>query len=492
MTIGDSTPSGRLAGLPRPGEILAGKYSVEAVLGVGGMAVVVAARHLELDERVALKILLPKYRQNEEIVARFRREARAAVKIKSEHVAKVHDVGTLEDGAPCLVMEYLEGFDLETLISDRGPVARETAVDYVLQGCEALAEAHALGIVHRDLKPANLFLSQGADGKPMIKLLDFGISKVGGMALTRKQASFGTPHYMSPEQLKATDQVDRRADIWAIGAILHELISSRPPFDADDLTELQALVKTGAPRTLREDCPSEPSGLEAAILRCLEKDPALRFATVAELAVAIAPFGSPDAQKLALNVQRVAEATKSRAVVTDPQLERPSTGGPIAPFSSGGSLAGGLSSSGIHSMLQVPATPSSVDALRLSTRTSIAVDDEGRDAPAKPRSTRAAVLVGVLVAVVLLAGIGVKFRPGVLAAAGVTTGGGEKEAAPAATTVASAAPALAPSAAPVASGASSSSVSAIVLSKTPRSATGRPTLQKPTKREPKGVFDDRK
>ena len=490
MTMGDSPPSGRLAGLPRPGEILAGKYSVEAVLGVGGMAVVVAARHLELDERVALKILLPKYRQNEEIVARFRREARAAVKIKSEHVAKVHDVGTLEDGAPCLVMEYLEGLDLESLISDQGPVPRERAVDYVLQGCEALAEAHALGIVHRDLKPANLFLSQGADGKPMIKLLDFGISKVGGMALTRKQSSFGTPHYMSPESLKATDQVDRRADIWAVGAILHELISGRPPFDAEDLAELQALVKTGAPRTLREDCPGEPSGLEAAILRCLEKDPVKRFANVAELANAIAPFGTPEAQKLALNVRRVADATKSRAAVTDPKLERPPT--PMVGFAPGGSLAGGLSSSA-HAALLVPATPSSVEILRVSTRTSIAVDDDGLDH--KPRSTRAAIAVGVLVAVVLLGGIGVKYR-------GTSTfrGFGEPEGRP----VAAAAPpatAAADSAAPVASVtpivvASAQAVpSSNILVKTPSHTSilkGGPAWQKPTKKDPKGVFDDRK
>jgi serine/threonine-protein kinase len=476
---------------------LAGKYSVEAVLGVGGMAVVVAARHLELDERVALKILLPKYRQNEEIVARFRREARAAVKIKSEHVAKVHDVGTLEDGAPCLVMEYLEGLDLESLISDQGPVPRERAVDYVLQACEALAEAHALGIVHRDLKPANLFLSQGADGKPMIKLLDFGISKVGGMALTRKQSSFGTPHYMSPESLKATDQVDRRADIWAVGAILHELISSRPPFDAEDLAELQTLVKTGAPRTLREDCPGEPSGLEAAILRCLEKDPVKRFANVTELANAIAPFGTPEAQKLALNVRRVADATKGRAAVTDPKLERPPT--PMMGFSPGGSLAGGLSS-GAHPALLVPATPSSVEILRVSTRTSIAVDDDGLDHP-KPRGTRAAIAVGVLVAVVLLGGIGVKYR----GSAGFR-GFGEPEARPVAAAASPAVTAPADSATPSASASSASSApivmasaqgipSSSILVKTPSHTSvlkGGPTWQKPTKKDPKGVFDDRK
>jgi serine/threonine-protein kinase len=453
------------------------------------MAVVVAARHLELDERVALKILLPKYRQNEEIVARFRREARAAVKIKSEHVARVHDVGTLEDGAPCLVMEYLEGLDLESLISDQGPVPRERAVDYVLQGCEALAEAHALGIVHRDLKPANLFLSQGADGKPMIKLLDFGISKVGGMALTRKQSSFGTPHYMSPESLKATDQVDRRADIWAVGAILHELISGRPPFDAEDLAELQTLIKTGVPRTLREDCPGEPSGLEAAILRCLEKDPVKRFANVAELANAIAPFGTPEAQKLALNVRRVAEATKSRAAVTDPKLERPPT--PMVGFVPGsqpGSLAGGLSSSGSHSALLIPATPSSVSILRVSTRTSIAVDDDGSDHQ-KPRGTRAAIAVGVLVAVVLLGGIGVKYR-------GTSFRGEEARAvaaSPAASVDAPASASASASASPIVVASTSVVPSSSILVKTPSHALkGTPTWQKPTKKDPRGVFDDRK
>jgi eukaryotic-like serine/threonine-protein kinase len=503
MTIGDAS-AGRLAGLPRPGEILAGKYSVEAVLGVGGMAVVVAARHLELDERVALKILLPKYRQNEEIVARFRREARAAVKIKSEHVAKVHDVGTLEDGAPCLVMEYLEGLDLETLISDQGPVPRERAVDYVLQGCEALAEAHALGIVHRDLKPANLFLSQGADGKPMIKLLDFGISKVGGMALTLKQSSFGTPHYMSPESLRATDQVDLRADIWAVGAILHELISGRPPFDADDLETLQALVKKGKPRTLREDCPNEPSGLEAAILRCLEKDPVKRFANVAELANAIAPFGTPEAQKLAVNVHRVAEATKGRAAVVDPQLERPGT--PMATFVPGGTLAAGLSASGVHSALLVPQTPQSLDVLGVETRSSIAIDDDRSDQGA-PRGTRAAVAVGVLVAVVLLGGIGVKYS-GARASDGSDgkTTGATASAAPNAGnagdagSVGNAGAVEAPIVASGASGAAgkpSVAPASSVILKTPPLArepaiTGRPMWQKPIKSDPKGVFDDRK
>ncbi len=397
--------SSRLAGLPTAGEILAGKYMVEAVLGVGGMAVVVAARHLDLDERVALKILLPKYRTNEEIVARFRREARAAVKIKSEHVARVHDVGTLEDGAPCLVMEYLDGLDLESLLDDLGRIDRRDAVDYILEACEALAEAHSLGVVHRDLKPANLFLAQRADGTSSIKLLDFGISKVAGAGrgLTRKRSSFGTPHYMSPEQLRATEDVDARADVWAMGAILQELITGHPPFDSDDLTELQALIKTGAPVPLRERVPDAPSGLEAVVLRCLAKEPEQRVQSVAEMALALAPFGSPRAVALAEGVLRVAEATRNRAAVVDAAMQRPPT--PIA-FSPAVTPPAPRSD---PSSVKPPATSSGrpiADLMKMSTKTSITVDGSADDTGTLTETTRlrgrAAMVVGALAAVPLL------------------------------------------------------------------------------------------
>src|SRR4051812_31818578 len=167
--------------MPAPveaGRILAGKYRVERVLGEGGMGVVVAAMHLELEERVALKFLLPQMANNAEYVARFVREARAAAKIRSPHVARVSDVGRLEDGSPYMVMEYLEGADLARYLEQHGRLALEEAVTYVLQVCEALAEAHPIGIVHRDLKPGNLFRVQLSDGSPSIKVLDFGISKM--------------------------------------------------------------------------------------------------------------------------------------------------------------------------------------------------------------------------------------------------------------------------------------------------------------------------
>jgi serine/threonine-protein kinase len=233
------------------GDVLAGKYRVDKIIGMGGMGVVVGAHHLELDERVALKFLLPEALANDEAVARFAREARAAVKIKNEHVARVSDVGRLPNGAPYMVMEYLEGVDLATLIKQRGQLSVAEVVDYVLQACEALAEAHCIGIIHRDLKPSNLFIIRRSDGSICVKLLDFGISKVvglvgsgGDMGMTRTAAVMGSPLYMSPEQMESSRNVDARTDIWAAGVILYELLSGRPPFEGDTLPEICVKIAT--------------------------------------------------------------------------------------------------------------------------------------------------------------------------------------------------------------------------------------------------------
>jgi serine/threonine-protein kinase len=281
-----------------PGDVLAGKYRVDRILGEGGMGVVVAAHHIQLDERVAIKFLVRGAMTNAEAVARFDREARAAVKIKSEHVARVIDVGRLESGAPYMVMEYLEGGDLAAWLSARGPLQLDQAVEFILQACEALAEAHVLGIIHRDLKPANLFCVRRSDGQLTIKVLDFGISKLtapdvaGGSnpSLTRTSATMGTPIYMSPEQVRSSRSVDARTDIWALGVILYELLAGRPPFHADSMMELAVKIATEPlPRlsTLRADV---PPGLEAVIGRCTEKDPNRRFSHVGELALALVPF----------------------------------------------------------------------------------------------------------------------------------------------------------------------------------------------------------
>jgi serine/threonine-protein kinase len=293
----------------REGEILAGKYRVDRVLGAGGMGVVVAAHHLELDERVALKFLLPEVATHGEAVARFAREARAAVKIKSEHVARVTDVGKLESGAPYMVMEYLEGSDLSAWLAERGRLPSEQAVEFVLQACEAIAEAHALGIVHRDLKPANLFVTRRPDGALSIKVLDSGISKAtalggfGSGAMTRTSALMGSPLYMSPEQMQSSRDVDPRSDIWSLGIILYELVSGKQPFVADTMPELVLRVVHGAPASpLRSLCPDLAPGLERVIERCLQKDRRARFASVSELALALAPFGPARSR---LSVERI-------------------------------------------------------------------------------------------------------------------------------------------------------------------------------------------
>jgi eukaryotic-like serine/threonine-protein kinase len=286
---------------PREGDILAGKFRIERVLGVGGMGMVVSAMHIHLDERVAIKFLLPEALANAEAVARFGREARAAVKIKSEHVARVIDVGALETGAPYMVMELLRGNDLSVVIREQGALPVPVAVQYVLQACEALAEAHAIGIVHRDLKPANLFLTARADGSPCIKVLDFGISKVasasgGGsdMGMTRTQSIMGSPLYMSPEQMASSRDVDQRADVWAIGCVLYELTTGRVPFEAETMPQLCTLILHHEPPHPRRVRPEVPDALAEVILHCLRKDRAQRYANVAALAMDLAGF-SPDA-----------------------------------------------------------------------------------------------------------------------------------------------------------------------------------------------------
>jgi serine/threonine protein kinase len=312
-----------------PGQILAGKYRIERVLGRGGMGVVVAARHMQLDEQVALKFLLPEALANQDAVKRFEREARAAVKIKSEHVARVTDVGTLESGSPYMVMEYLSGNDLGEYLHQKGPLSAEEAIESVLQACEAIAEAHSMGIIHRDLKPANLFRIVRADGTPSIKVLDFGISKVqGDHAMTHTSSMMGSPQYMSPEQMTAAKTVDARADIWAMGVILLELLTGKTPFDGDTIPELcVAILHTEAP-PLSRFRPELAIDLELVITRALKKNREDRFANIAEFATALAPFGSPSATISAERIRRVMGVNPERGartmlVGTGPNVDEP-------------------------------------------------------------------------------------------------------------------------------------------------------------------------
>ncbi|MEO8875367.1 MAG: serine/threonine-protein kinase, partial [Polyangiaceae bacterium] len=295
------------------GEILAGKYRVERLLGAGGMGVVVLARHIQLDQLVAVKFLLAESLKNPKVVARFEREARAVVKLKGDHVARVLDVGVMETGAPYIVMEYLEGEDLANAVERRGQLPIAEAVDYLLQTCEALAEAHALGIVHRDLKPGNLFLTKRVDGKGLVKVLDFGISKLEGdrenLTLTHTTEVLGSPKYMSPEQLRASRFADARSDIWSLGVILYELITADMPFLAETLAHLCALVISDQPRPMRSLRPDIPPGIEAIILRCMEKDPNKRFQNVSDLAMALDPFTSTLQTSAAQRIQAVAASS---------------------------------------------------------------------------------------------------------------------------------------------------------------------------------------
>jgi eukaryotic-like serine/threonine-protein kinase len=283
-----------------PGQVLSGKFRVERLLGVGGMGVVLEATHLQLHERVALKFLLPHAVKDHAAVSRFEREARAAVKLKNEHVVRVMDVGTLDDGAPYMVMELLQGKDLAHIIKELGRLPVPVAVEYFTQICDAVGEAHALGIVHRDLKPENVFVTQKANGTPVLKVLDFGISKMTGdvLSLTKTTQVMGSPYYMSPEQLRASKDVDQRSDIWSLGAIFYEMLTGRVPFEADSLMELCTRVLESNPApisTIRDDVPPE---IIRVVEGCLTKDREQRFRTVNavlqsfEPTMAINPTGS--------------------------------------------------------------------------------------------------------------------------------------------------------------------------------------------------------
>ncbi len=302
-----SDESSRQGRLPRAGEVIAGNFVVERTLGVGGMGGVFAARDVQLNRRVAVKVMLPHLTSNAEFAGRFMREAKAASSLHSNHVARVYDAGYAADGSPYMVMELLAGKDLDDHVRARGPLPVHEAVGCVLEACDAIAEAHRRGIVHRDLKPSNLFVAEQPGHAPKIKVLDFGISKQTNLdagpgaeatQLTATDSTLGSPHYMSPEQLRSSKKVDRRADIWSLGVILHKILTGHLAFETDSIGAHLVAIVTESPKPLRLHRPDAPPELEAVILRCLQKDLPRRYQNVGQLALALAPFAPPTAHAI--------------------------------------------------------------------------------------------------------------------------------------------------------------------------------------------------
>ena len=271
----------------RPGEIIDGKYRIDDQIGEGGMGVVLAVTHLLLGKRYAIKLLRPAVLTMPGVAQRFLREARATSQLKSEHVGAVIDVGEIATGEPYIVMERLDGEDLGCVLA-RAPLDPWIAVNYILQASEGLAEAHAAGMVHRDIKPANLFLTRRRDGTRLVKLLDFGIATEQNEVsrLTESFSVMGSPHYMSPEQLRSAKIVDARSDLWSIGVTLYQLISGSLPFEDVTFPALAIKIATEPHEPLK----NLPLGLAAVIDRCLEKSADARYQDISELASALAPF----------------------------------------------------------------------------------------------------------------------------------------------------------------------------------------------------------
>ncbi len=356
-----------------PGTVLLGKYRIVRTLGMGGMGVVVQAEHVTLGSTVAMKFLLPQFATVSDAAERFVREARAASRIASDHVAHVLDVGTLPEASdvPYMVMEYLEGQDLSRALKSGHRFTIEEAIDYIIQAAEALAEAHRERIIHRDVKPANLFLTRYADGTPLVKVLDFGISKIaqdaqiGDMGLTKTTAVLGSGYYMSPEQMRSAKSVDTRTDIYALGVCIFELLTGSPPFTADNFAELCLKVAMDPPTPMRLRRPDVPEALAEVIAKAYARSPDDRYPTMGAFVAALAPWASPHSYPAIEQVGRISARMGDRGTMSSvpamapagsmPPPPMPSLSSPLSSSSSGAVAAAGPLSKSVSSPSGAPA-----------------------------------------------------------------------------------------------------------------------------------------
>jgi eukaryotic-like serine/threonine-protein kinase len=389
-------PQIALPDVPAVGQVIAEKYRVEGILGVGGMGVVLGARHLQLGQLVAIKVLSVSGDKQQGSIERFLREGRAAAALSSDHVVRIYDVGQLPSGIPFMVMERLRGQDLASTLDEHTPMSIADAVEYVAQATVAIVEAHEVGIIHRDLKPSNLFLTRRSDGTACVKVLDFGISKqlTDGDTptirsdLTSTRQVMGSPAYMPPEQVRDAKTVDHRTDIWALGVTLYELLTQRAAFDADTLPAVCAAIAADPPVPVRTRRPEVPEALEAIVLKCLEKTPAQRFQTARALLAALRTFQGKsvefEAHSAAIPLATESSASLEIAVLPDSKLDS-------------GKLDSGLAESGPRSVDSF--RPDPADGTLLSGRTPSPLDasDTGTSArDDKPALSRRMLILALL------------------------------------------------------------------------------------------------